>query len=102
MFLDTRNKNMYGLGVGISTVFEIAEYFLVKGKAEPPHMVMTYIPSDVPWHEEQKYNSLGVGISTAFEISHHFLFKGDGTTPHSHNLHTIRCSLTLGTRMYIV
>jgi hypothetical protein len=23
MFLDTRNKNMYGLGVGISTGFEI-------------------------------------------------------------------------------
>jgi hypothetical protein len=31
MFLDTRNKNMYGLGVGISTVFEIAEHFLFNG-----------------------------------------------------------------------
>jgi hypothetical protein len=56
MFLDTRNKNMYGLGVGISTVFEIAEHFLFKGGgAEPPNMVMTYIPSDVSWHEEQVY-----------------------------------------------
>jgi hypothetical protein len=55
MFLDTRNKNMYGLGVGISTVFEITEYFLFKGGTEPPHMAMTYIPSDFPWHEEQEY-----------------------------------------------
>jgi hypothetical protein len=47
MFLDTRNKYIYGLGVWISTVFEIAEHFLFEG-AEPPHMVMTYIPSDIP------------------------------------------------------
>jgi hypothetical protein len=45
-------------------------------------MVMTYIPSEVPWHEEQEYISLGVAISTVFEISHHFLFKGDRTTPY--------------------
>jgi hypothetical protein len=50
MFLDTRNKNMYGLGVGISTVFKI-----VLPVPVPPHMVMTYILSDVPWHEEQEY-----------------------------------------------
>ena len=31
MFLDTRNKNMYGLGVGISTILEIAEHFLFNG-----------------------------------------------------------------------
>jgi hypothetical protein len=31
MFFDTRNKNMYGLGVGITTVFKIAEHFLFKG-----------------------------------------------------------------------
>jgi hypothetical protein len=31
MFLDTRNKNIYGLGEGISTVFEIAKNFLFKG-----------------------------------------------------------------------
>jgi hypothetical protein len=57
MFLDTRNKNMYGLGVGISTVFKIAEHFLFNGRrgAESPHMVMTYISSDVPWHDEQEY-----------------------------------------------
>jgi hypothetical protein len=80
MFHVTRNKNMYGLGVGISTVFEIAEHFLFNGGAEPPHMVMTYIPSDVPWHDKQEYHqmfldirnknvySLGVGILTVFNI----------------------------------
>jgi hypothetical protein len=57
MFLDTRNKNMYGLRVGISTVFEIFR---------------------------------------------HFLFKEDGTTPYGHDLYTIRCSLTQGTRIYMV
>jgi hypothetical protein len=31
MFVDTRNKNIYGLGVGISTVFEILGHFLFKG-----------------------------------------------------------------------
>jgi hypothetical protein len=51
MFLDTKNKNMYGLWVGISTVYEIFEHFLLKeggGRVEPPHMVMIYIPSDAP------------------------------------------------------
>jgi hypothetical protein len=46
MFLD--NKNMYGLGVGISTVFKIFGHFLFKGRAGPPLMVMTYIPPDAP------------------------------------------------------
>jgi hypothetical protein len=31
MFLDTRNKNIYGLGVGISIIFEIFSNFLLKG-----------------------------------------------------------------------
>jgi hypothetical protein len=31
MILDTRNKNTYGLGVGISTVFEIFGHFLFQG-----------------------------------------------------------------------
>jgi hypothetical protein len=54
MFLDTRNKNMYALGVGISTVFKIAKHFLFDGGgggAESPQMAKTYIPSDVPWHD---------------------------------------------------
>jgi hypothetical protein len=47
MLLDTRNKNIYGLGVGISTVFEIFGHFLFRGMG-PPRMVMTYIPPDAP------------------------------------------------------
>jgi hypothetical protein len=31
MLLDTKTKNMYGVGVGISTVFEIFGHFLFKG-----------------------------------------------------------------------
>jgi hypothetical protein len=45
---DTRIKDMYGLGVGISTVFEILGHFLFKGRTRPSYMVMTYISSDVP------------------------------------------------------
>jgi hypothetical protein len=53
MFLDIRNKNMNGLGVGvgISTVFEILGHFLFKGGL--PHMVMIYIPSGVPTQESR-------------------------------------------------
>jgi hypothetical protein len=46
MFPDTRNMNMYGLGVGMSTVFEILGHFLFQGGWDP-HMVIAYIPSDV-------------------------------------------------------
>jgi hypothetical protein len=57
MFLDTRNKNIYGLGVGISMVSKIFSYFP---------------------------------------------FLGDGVDPRSHDLHTIGCSVTQGTRLYRV
>jgi hypothetical protein len=39
MLLDTRNKNIYGLGVGISTVFKILWHFLFKGGGEQDHPV---------------------------------------------------------------
>jgi hypothetical protein len=84
MLLDTINKNIYGLGVEISMIFEILGYFLFKEErghhvrswlglgwgsqwfsrylgtscikgTEPPRNVMTYIPSDVPWHKKQEY-----------------------------------------------
>lgn len=93
MPLDTRNRYMYGLGAGISTVFKIfgtpcsrgvrttycpgahdlhtnwctltqrTRIYIVWGgdlngfwdiKA-PPHMAISYIPCDVPLHEEQEY-----------------------------------------------
>jgi hypothetical protein len=34
MLLDIRNKNIYGLGVGISTVFEIFGHFLYQERGE--------------------------------------------------------------------
>jgi hypothetical protein len=48
--LDTRNKNMYGLGMEISMIFEILGYFLFQGRggAVLPRFFMTYIPSDAP------------------------------------------------------
>jgi hypothetical protein len=48
MFLETRKKNMHGLGVGISMAFEIFRALPVTGWMGPPRLVMTYIPSDVP------------------------------------------------------
>jgi hypothetical protein len=47
MLLDTRNKNIYGLGVGILLVFEIFWHFLLGGGGLP-RTVMTYILYDVP------------------------------------------------------
>jgi hypothetical protein len=56
MLLHTRNKNMYGLGVGISTVFEKCGHFLFKGGGSgPPRMFMTYTPFYVPSHKEKIY-----------------------------------------------
>jgi hypothetical protein len=46
MLLDTRNKNIHGLRVGISTVFKILGYFLFKGGQDHPRRVMTYRPSN--------------------------------------------------------
>jgi hypothetical protein len=40
MLLDTRNKNIYGLGVEISTVLKYLGTSFLR--------VMTYIPSDAP------------------------------------------------------
>jgi hypothetical protein len=42
MLLDIRNKNVYSLGVGISTVFKIFSYFNFLGVGLIPG-VMTYI-----------------------------------------------------------
>jgi hypothetical protein len=36
MFLDTRNKNMYGLGVDILTVVEIFSQFPISGGGVDP------------------------------------------------------------------
>jgi hypothetical protein len=80
MFFNTRNKNMYGFGFGMSTGFEILGHLHVlpvSGEGVgPPSMVITYIPSYVPRHKNQGLYGLGIGISTVFEILGHLLFKG--------------------------
>jgi hypothetical protein len=53
---------MYDLGVGISMVFDIFGDFLFKGGHDHPHMVMTYISSDVPEHKNQEYVWFRIGI----------------------------------------
>jgi hypothetical protein len=54
MLPDTRNKNMYGVWVGISTVFKILEHLQLKGAVQF-HMVMISISSNAPCHKEQEY-----------------------------------------------
>jgi hypothetical protein len=81
MRLGRRNKNIYGLGVGISVVFEILGHFLVKG-GRHHHVVewltLCYIMHDtIRCYLTQETNiyGLGVRISMVFEIFGHFLFK---------------------------
>jgi CRISPR/Cas system CMR-associated protein Cmr3 (group 5 of RAMP superfamily) len=78
MLLDTRNKNTYGLRVGISTVFEIFGHFLFRRGRD--YLVMSW-PTCI-YHQifldtkNKNMYGYGVGISTVFEIFGHFLFKG--------------------------
>jgi hypothetical protein len=65
---------MYGLWVGISTVFKILEHLRFEGTGSF-RMVIISIPSNAPCYKEQEYG-LGLGISTVFEILGHFLCKG--------------------------
>jgi hypothetical protein len=44
----------------------------------------------------------GVGISTVFKILSNFPFLGGGVDLRGHDLHTIRCFLTQGKRIYMV
>lgn len=52
--LNTKNKNIYSLGVDIWTDFDIRSLPVSKG-AEPSHMAISYIPYDAPLHKEQEY-----------------------------------------------
>jgi hypothetical protein len=81
MFLDTINKNIhvYGLGVGISTVSEIAEHFLFKGGTTPYVHDLHTIRCSLARGTGIIYN-LGVGISTVFKIFSYFNFLGVGLT----------------------
>jgi hypothetical protein len=73
LLLDTRNKNIYGLGVGISVVFEILQNFLFKGGWD------YNIPSLLAYHQilfdTRNKNIYWVGFSTVFKIFYHFLYQ---------------------------
>lgn len=45
---------MYGLWVGIITIFNILGHFLFHGGSELTLGLMTYILFDSPWHKEQE------------------------------------------------
>jgi hypothetical protein len=78
MLLDTRNKSIYGVGVGISILFEIFGHFLFKRDRRNPyghdlHTVRCYF---IPKQKQNKnIYGLRVGISMVFDIIGHFLFK---------------------------
>jgi hypothetical protein len=64
LLLDTRNKNIYGLGMGISTVFEIFGHFLYQGdrinQVGYDYTIRCYLT------QETRNYGLGVGISRVF------------------------------------
>jgi hypothetical protein len=93
MVLDTRNKNIYEVGLGFQWFLRYLGSSCMKG-TESPHVAMTYILSDAAWLKNMY--GLGVGIWTVFETFGHFLFKGDESTVCNHDLHVyiIRCYLT--------
>jgi hypothetical protein len=64
--------------------------------------VMTYILLDAPQHKEQEYIGFRMGISTVFKIFSYFHFVVGGVDPRGHELNTIGCPLTQGTKIYIV
>jgi hypothetical protein len=55
-------------------------------------------------HNTRNKNIYGlrVGISTVSKIFSYFNFLGGGVDPRGHELHTIGCPLTQGTRIYMV
>jgi CRISPR/Cas system CMR-associated protein Cmr3 (group 5 of RAMP superfamily) len=77
MLLDTRNKNIHGLGVGISTIFQIFGHFLYQKGTGSLRMVINFTPSSATNDTiNENVYGLWVGISTVFQIFGHFLFKG--------------------------
>jgi hypothetical protein len=79
MILDTKNKNMYGLGKGISTVFEM--HFLSQGYRNTPYGHDLQNIKLSPDTRIKDTYGLGVRISTVCEILRHSLFKGGQDNP---------------------
>ena len=88
MFLVTENKNMFGLGVGISTGFEIQQISHFWGVGLTP-MAISNVLHILPvtqgtriymWYRGGDLYSLWVGISTVFEIFNFLFLRGIGLT----------------------
>lgn len=79
MPLDTRNKNIYGWGVVILTVFKLFVP-VWRGSGKPPGQWPTYhvIPLNT-WNKN--IYGLGAGISNIFKIFGHFLLEGGQDHP---------------------
>jgi hypothetical protein len=76
---------MCGLGVGISTVFEISGHFLFKGDRTILYGHYLYIPSDVPLHKEQEYIKFRGGDLNSFQdIQKYHVSVGDGVDSRGH------------------
>jgi hypothetical protein len=90
------------LGVGISIAIKIVGHFLFEEGRLWDHPVWSWLHTvTLPWHKEQKWTMGGdFKFSMSFKILEHLWFKGHGTIPYDHGQHTIKCSLTQGTRIY--
>jgi hypothetical protein len=62
----TQETRIYGLEVGISTVFEIFGHFLYQVGTGQLHMIMTYITLDATSHKKQEYIWFRGGDSNGF------------------------------------
>jgi hypothetical protein len=71
MLLDIRNKNIhvYGLGVGVSVVFEILQHFLFKGGRDHHFMTCIIVACHQTLLDTRNKNVCGlrVGISMIFK-----------------------------------
>jgi hypothetical protein len=77
MFLDTRNKNMYGLGVSILTVFMILVHLLLNGERITSYGIHYQMLLDTM--NKDMYGP-GMEISTTFETFSNFSFLTGGLT----------------------
>jgi hypothetical protein len=77
---DTRIKDIYGLGVGISTVFKLFGHFLFKGGQDYLHTTECSLTH--AWNKNMY--GLGVRISIIFRDIQLFPISGVGVDPRGH------------------
>jgi hypothetical protein len=81
MICNTRKKNTYSLGMGISTVFKIFSYFNFPGGGVDPNGHNLHKHWMLLNTKIKNINCLGVVISTIFDIFSYFPFLGSGVDP---------------------